>query len=263
MLERLQRQRAIFEHWAHAAAYLPMADFRFALPRMHAMRARAERWVRSRDETLMRRVLDRVRLDGPLQARDFEQPDDHNSSGWWDWKPAKQALEQLFMQGDLMVSGRSGFQKVYDLTERVLPDGVNTSDPTVEEYAQHLLSGQLRAMGFASVASCVYQRGTTMPGLRAAVVSILEAARADGRLHKLPDEAGNREPLYADATALEGRAPSAPARARALSPFDNLVIQRRLAQRLFGFDYQIECYVPAPRRRFGYFCLPLLYRDRL
>lgn len=263
LLDRLQADGSVFEYWAHAAAYLPMRDYRFALPRMHAMRAGEERWIRSRDQALMRRVLDRVRLDGPLQTRDFEAPGDRRSSGWWDWKPAKRALEQLFMQGDLMVTGRTGFQKVYDLPERVLPDWVDTRTPTLEEYADHLIEAQLRATGLASVRVCVYQRRT--PGLREAVSRALQDAAARGELLEvtLQASAGPSETAYADPEIFETRAPPARATARLLSPFDNAVIHRQRARTLFDIDYQLECYVPEAKRRFGYFCLPILYRDRL
>jgi uncharacterized protein YcaQ len=260
-LARLQASGRIFEYWAHAAAYLPMRDYRFALPQMHAMRGRTERWVRSRDEALMQRVLDRVRAEGPLQTRHFEAPAASRSAGWWDWKPAKRALEQLFMQGDLMVTGRIGFQKVYDTPERVLPDWVDTRDPDVHEYADYLIRQHLDAHGCASVRACSYQR--RMPGLRPALQQALDEAAGAGTLTALNLTDGPGERLYVDAEALETRAPPAPARARLLSPFDNVVIQRRRARALFGFDYQLECYVPEDRRQFGYFCLPLLYRDRL
>lgn len=263
MLQRLQAEASIFEYWAHAAAYLPMGDYRFALPRMHAMRAGEERWIRCRDQKLMDRVLDRVRIDGPLQARDFEAPLSRRSSGWWDWKPAKSALEQLFMQGDLMVTGRSGFQKVYDLTERVLPAWVDTRTPTVDEYADHLIRNELRATGMASISSCLYQRRT--PGLREAVSQALVGAEHDGRLTglRLTGADGSSEHVYVDPAALEARAPGTRPRARLLSPFDNVVIHRRRTRCLHDLDYLLECYVPAPKRRFGYFCLPILYRDRL
>ena len=127
-IDKLQREGRIFEYWFHAAAYLPMRDFRFALPRMHAMRSGEERWLRSRDQKLMREVLATVRETGPLKARDFEDTR-RGRGGWWDWKPAKSALEQLFMQGDLMVTGREGFQKIYDLTERVLPADTDMRTP--------------------------------------------------------------------------------------------------------------------------------------
>lgn len=259
LLERLQREHRVFEYWAHAAAYLPMRDYRFAIPRMRDMRARRERWVRSRDERLMNEVLERVRRDGPMQTRDFEAPAGHRG-GWWEWKPAKRALEQLFMQGDLIVVGRNGFQKVYDVPERALPDWVDTRAPTLEEYAGHLVQRHLEACGFASVRACTYQRRT--PGLSDAVHDVLEAARGSGALCRLALPAPERA-VYVDPDALEAVVPGVRRRALLLSPFDNLVILRYRCLTLFGLDYQLECYLPAAKRRFGYFCLPVLYHDRL
>ncbi len=258
MLSRLQADGNVFEYWAHAAAYLPMSDYRFALPRMADMRARREQWIRSRDRTLMKQVLDRIRIDGPLQARDFADPA-HTGAGWWDWKPAKRALEQLFMQGELMVAGRAGFQKIYDLTERVLPAWVDTREPSLEEYARHLVDRHLTAHGFASPRACTYQRRT--PGLSRAVARVLEEGAGERRLIPVAIP-GPEQRVHADPEALEGRLPAAPSRVRLLSPFDNALILRHRGQSLFGFDYQLECYLPEGKRRFGYFCLPMLYRDR-
>lgn len=257
-LDRLQARGEVFEYWSHAAAYLPMRDYRFALPRMRDMRERRERWVRSSDQALMAEVLERVRQEGPLQTRDFEAPP-RADAGWWDWKPAKRALEQLFMQGDLMVSGRAGFRKVYDLPERVLPAWVDTREPTLAEYAAHLVEANLMAHGIASVQACAYQRRT--PGLRAALQAELSAREREGTLLRL-DLAAPERHVYVEPDAFERRAAPAPATARLLSPFDNAIILRHRGTSLFGFDYQLECYVPEARRRFGYFCLPVLYRDR-
>jgi uncharacterized protein len=258
LLDRLQADGSVFEYWAHAAAYLPMRDYRFAKPRMQDMRDRREPWVRSRDDKLMQQVLDRVRSEGPLQTRDFESPGG-NGAGWWDWKPAKRALEQLFMQGDLMVTGRAGFQKIYDLPERALPSWVDTREPTLDEYARHLIDRHLDAHGFAGVRACIYQR--RKGGLREAVEHALEETCAEGLLLRL-DVDGPERHVYADPEMLECRAPPALDRARVLSPFDNVIIHRHRSRSLFGFDYQLESYVPEHKRRFGYYCLPLLYRDR-
>lgn len=262
-LDRLQQRGEIFEHWYHAAAYLPMRDYRFALPLMEKMRRREERWIRSHDDKLMDRVLKFVADAGPTRARDLETPKrqagSDADSGWWNWKPAKSALEQLFMQGDLMITGREGFEKVYDLRDRVLPDGVDTSTPTTGEMADYLIDTTLRAHGIAS-ASCM-THGRIHAVYREDVKSRLLERMEEGQLYdvRLPGGAT----LYARTEIAAERAPSAPARVKVLSPFDNLVIQRPRGQMLFDFNYQIECYVPAAKRRFGYFCLPLLYGDRM
>ena len=110
-LDRLQREGQIFEYWYHAAAYLPMRDYRYALPLMQKMARREDAWVRSYDDALMADVIRHVADAGPTRARDFETPARKGETGWWNWKPAKRALEQLFMQGDLMITGRDGFEK--------------------------------------------------------------------------------------------------------------------------------------------------------
>ncbi|MDC1288231.1 winged helix DNA-binding domain-containing protein [Gammaproteobacteria bacterium] len=257
MLERLVGERKLFEYWFHAAAWLPMADYRFSLPRMRQLNGERH-WFKGSDRKLMQEILARITVDGPLRTRDFEDTRAGNS-GWWDWKPAKQALEQLFMQGELMVSAREGFQKVYDLPERVLPDWVDTRTPTLDEFATHLIDTNLRAHGFVSLVSVTYLRKGQ--ALREAVKRKLQARIEAGLLTQ--QALGKRCIVYIDPELLETRAPRSIAQVRILSPFDNLVIQRQRCREVFAFDYQIECYVPEPLRQYGYFCLPLLYRDRL
>lgn len=258
-LDLLQQQGAIFEHWYHAAAYLPMRDYRFALPLMGKMQRREERWVRSHDDKLMREVLHYVAGEGPTRARDFETPSREGASGWWNWKPAKSALEQLFMQGDLMITGREGFQKIYDLRERVLPEGVDTRIPSDAEMAGYLIDNTLRSHGIASVACMTHGRihATYRDAVKVSISEQLE----DGQLQEVQHSGG--KVMYSRPGLFEQRTPAAPARVKILSPFDNVVIQRPRGQTIFDFDYQIECYVPEAKRRFGYFCLPLLYKDNL
>jgi uncharacterized protein YcaQ len=257
-LQRLLTGGEAFEYWSHAAAFLPMRDYRFSLPRKQTYRDGLNHWARSRDEKLMREVVTRIRSEGPLRSRDFEHAAGGNT-GWWDWKPAKRALEQLFMQGDLMVAAREGFQKTYDLTERVLPNDVDTSCPDASEYASHLLDSGLRANGFVNQAMITYLRKGS--ALRTQVQAELQARVDDDQLlaFRLP---GGQQ-YFGLPELLAGTAPRAPRRVRILSPFDNLVIQRQRTAAVFGFDFQIECYVPEAKREFGYFCLPILYADKL
>jgi len=142
-LHVLQKERReVFEYWFHAAAYLPFRDFRFCLPLMAGSRTK-----RVPDSKLAKLILERIRHEGPLQSRDFEAPPNHKSGGWWDWKPAKRALEQLYLCGDLMVSHRDGFRKAYDLPERVLPSHVNSSMPTGDEWHDHIVEKMIAAWG--------------------------------------------------------------------------------------------------------------------
>jgi len=144
----------VFEYWAHAAAFLPWRDFRFTLARKQRVRERGHDWFQVDDE-LARQVLERIRSEGPLMARDFEAP--KRTAGWWDWKPAKRALEYLFMAGDLMVT-RRGFQKVFDLTERVLPPETDLRVPTPAEQAQWYVERALDAWGLVARDEIGYQR---------------------------------------------------------------------------------------------------------
>ena len=259
-LNRLIRDAEVFEYWSHAAAFLPMRDYRFALPAMRAFRNGEERWLRSADSKLMRSVLDRVRAEGPLRARDFGERK-RAASGWWDWKPAKGALEQLFMQGDLMCARRDGLEKVYDLTERVLPGDAATAMPTVEEHAAHLIDSTLRAHGFAAGPTFTYGicLGERNAPTRAAVKGLLRERTRAGTLATVETAGG--EMFFGLPEVLAARPRKPPATVRILSPFDNSIIQRRRSLALFDFNFLLECYVTETKRRWGYFCLPLLYGD--
>ena len=256
-LDQLVKDRRLFEYWSHAAAWLPMRDYRFALPRMKQIDG-DRGWFKTFDKKLNQHILERVTAEGPLRARDFEDTRSGKKE-WWDWKPAKQALEQLFMEGELMVSGREGFQKVYDLPERILPDWVDTHCPDMDEFASYLIDTTIRAHGFASVKSMVYLRKGKE--LRRAIERELLSRLDSHALTSLTLASG--EVVYINPDLLEARAPRSQATVRILSPFDNVIIQRQRGRDIFNFDYQIECYVPEPKRQFGYFSLPILYRDNL
>ncbi len=257
MLHRLVSERSVFEYWYHAAAYLPMRDYRFCLPEMAAFRDGTARWMRSSDTRLVEECIERIRIDGPLKSRDFDDPRS-KSGAWWDWKPAKRALEQAFMQGDLMVIERDGFQKTYDLTERALPSDVDTSMPSEQEFARHLVDTTLRAHGVAHLKSFSHlRRGQS---LRRAIQQALEEDIAAGRVEMLHTTDGQR--CYALSEYLQARTPAiARKHTKILSPFDNAVILRDRTRAFYDFDYTIECYVPAAKRRWGYFCLPILMGD--
>jgi len=251
-LHELQLSGEVYEYWSHAAAYLPMRDFRFSLPRKQFFKDQDKHWHK-KDPKLAQHVLQRITSDGPLQAKDFEHKRNTDNSGWWDWKPAKRALEQLFMEGELMVAERRGFQKVYDLTERVLPSGIDTSVPNKQEHSQHLIRNYLRANGIGTPAQISY----LLKGIKANITQQCNNMLENGELimvqvkqqcyYALP----NIEKLLAT--------PLSRNKVKILSPFDNVLIQRKRTLELFDFDYQIECYVPAAKRQYGYFCLPLLW----
>ncbi len=253
-LNALQREGRILEYWAHAAAYLPMRDYRFCLPYMHAIASGQKHW-RTPDRKAMQMVLDRVRAEGPLMARDFEEDNGRSSVWGWNWKPAKIALEQLFIEGRLIAARREGFQKVYDLPERVIPSHVNTSMPSEAEFHRYLIMTAIRAHGIVAEPEIGYLR----KGIRAGVKARLAELVGDGEVVEVK-VAGLEQSYFALPVALDGMSNERVAGGvHLLSPFDNLVIQRRRIQQLFDSSYQIECFVPEAKRQFGYYCLPILH----
>ena len=254
-LDQLLADRQGFEYWSHAASYLPFRDYRFSLPRKHALKRGDQRHWFERDERMMKLVLKRIAAEGPLMAKDFEHTG--KRIGEWKTKPSKRALEYLFMQGDLMVPGRVNFHKVYDLTERVLPEGTDTALPDPEEYARFLITRYLRANGLGQAAEICYLLNKMKPLVSATLTDMLSTGELqDVRV------AGNV--YYALPASLQLLSqPLARRKLKILSPFDNLVIQRKRIKALFGFDYLIECYVPEAKRRYGYFSLPILWDGML
>ena len=252
--ELIEKDKAVFEYWSHAAAFLPMRDYRFSLYRKNLIATGKLKWYF--DKKVTRFVYDRIVAEGPLQSKDFEEK--KKSPGWWEWKESKRALEQLFMEGKLMVAKRQGFQKVYDLTERVLPKGINDKLPTEKEYARYLVTKTIRANGLTAKSEIGYLRSHA----KAAISNVMLEMEEEGLIIPLKVEGADNDAYYTTAQNLE-RAESIKAKKRVtiLSPFDNSVIQRGRLKKLFGFDYTIECYVPEPKRQYGYFCLPVLYGD--
>ena len=253
-LNELSEEKSIFEYWSHAAAYLPMEDFRYTLinKKKHADRI-AERLP---DTSIRSFVLERIKSEGALQSKDFEHSK-KSTGGWWEHKPAKHALELLFIQGDLMVARRVNFQKVFDLTERVLPASVSKTMPTQEEYTRYLISSAIKAHGFASVEEISYLRGGDV---RKSIQKTIKEMLENGEILQVVIDT-NKQTYYSTDENLNSIKPSANKKTHILSPFDNSVIQRKRLQSLWDFDYQIECYLPAPKRKFGYFCLPIMTGD--
>ena len=153
-LDDLIKSRKVFEYWSHAASYLPMSEYRFSLPIKKAFQKSENSWF-PRDTKLMSEIIKRIENEGALRSKDFGNSK-KGKTGWWDWKPAKKALEQLFLEGSLEITRRDGFQKVYDLPKRVIPSSVNTIIPSDSEYIQFLIERTLRHHGLASINEIAY-----------------------------------------------------------------------------------------------------------
>ncbi len=254
-LDQLLAGKQVFEYWSHAAAYLPMRDYRYSLFRKQAITNGDQNHWYKRDEQLMKSVLKRIATEGPLMAKDFEHTG--KKVGDWTSKPAKRALETLFMQGELMVPRRVNFHKVYDLTERVLPTDTDTTLPDPEEHARFLITRYLQANGLGQAAEMAYLLKNTKPLVSTTLQEMVSSREL------LQIRAGGND-YYALPASLELLSkPLARSKLKILSPFDNLLIQRKRMQALFDFNYLIECYVPEAKRQYGYFSLPILWGGRL
>jgi len=255
-LNQLISQQKIFEYWYHAASYLPMRDYRYALPHMMSIRKGESRYHKNVDAKLMKKILTRVRIEGPSRLRDLDNGE-KGKGQWWSAGPGRRAVDKLFMQGDLMVCARNGMEKVYDLSERCLPEGIDLSLPTLHEYASYLFDTTLRAHGVFTWKQLLHLK--TGKPMRDAMQEVLDQRIEAGVVVAL-GKVGSSS-VYGDIKALEQNL-SDQGVMKILSPFDNAVIHRDRLSALFEFDYRIECYVSAPKRVYGYFCLPVLYGDR-
>lgn len=265
-LEELLAERKLFEYWSHEACFIPIEDYALYRHRMLNPGAGmgwkySEHWVNEHRATLDR-VLEQIRARGPVRSSDFERLDG-KGGGWWGWKPEKRALEMMFTRGDVMVARRERFQRVYDLRERVLPGWDDGRLLPVSEVNNALVEKAACALGVATSRWLTdYFRMS-----RHDVTESVKALHKSGTLVEAAVE-GWRESAWVHTTRLElaNRAAAGeirPAHSTLLSPFDPLVWDRARARTLFGFDYSLECYTPAHKRRYGYFVLPVLRRGRI
>ncbi|WP_238147252.1 winged helix-turn-helix domain-containing protein [Rhizorhabdus dicambivorans] len=255
-----RRSRRMFEYWAHEASLLPL-DLHPLLRWRMAEADRGERgWAGLRVFAGERRseamaVLDRIRAEGPLGASDFDE--DRSRSGWWEWGDAKRRLEWLFWAGHITTTTRrNGFERVYDLTERVIPGAILAlPTPSRADAHRQLVERAARAMGIATEGDLRDYFRTGVAETKQAIgelseQGVLRPAMVDGW----------RQPAWLHRDA---KAPRRIAARALLAPFDPLIWERARTERLFGFHYRIEIYTPAEKRRHGYYVLPLLLGDRL
>ena len=258
--ERLvYRRRAGFEYWGHAASFLPIEHYRLFLPRMRRMAEASRGWwaeTRERHAELYRPVLDRVRAEGPLPASAFRDPSGPRRGTWWDWAPAKHVLEDLFDRGVLAVHDRVNFERRYDLAERVLPAGLDTSEPTRAEAALALTVLAAQALGVGTAADLADYFRLRPEEAKAALAEAV-AARL---LLPVAVQGWSRPGYLASGSRLPRAVRHPPV---LLSPFDSLIWSRERTERLFGFRYRLEVYVPAAKRQHGYYTMPVLAGDQL
>ncbi|BCH60513.1 hypothetical protein RvVAR0630_31370 [Agrobacterium vitis] len=262
----LEQDRLLFEHWTHDASILPSAFFPYWKHRFRREESRIlERWRSWREpgfEDAFEETHRRITEGGPALSRDMKEGD-HKSGGWWNWHPSKTALEFLWRTGKLSISGRDNFQKIYDLTERcILPDHLQ-AEVTHEAFIDWACREALIRLGFATSGEIAAFWNLVSPQ---EAKLWLETHRAElEEIEIAPADGGKPRPSFALADRLETLTapPEPPARIRVLSPFDPLIRDRARTERLFGFFYRIEVFVPEPKRQYGYYVFPLLESDRL
>ena len=264
---------ALFEYWAHAAAIVPIEAFPFFREAMAAYRTRHEvpgSWAAENAATLDR-VLATIHERGPTAARHFSRPEGPRPEpwAWWGGKPDRRALDHLWSCGDLMVVRRLGFERVYDLTDRVVSDMNSSEPPSAAERQRYFVGQALSSLGVATPRwTADYFRSGSRPLVPPAAAKLELAALANAGLALPVTIDGVAEPAWLDA-ALQPRLAAVRAGAdkpnltTLLSPFDNLIWHRERTSTLFAFDYRLESYTPAARRRYGYYTLPILHRGRL
>jgi uncharacterized protein YcaQ len=263
------RNADTFEYWSHAACLLPIEEWPYYAFRRRAFRARGLRWHQSH-ETVCSEVLARLRSEGPLTATQLGGA--KKGSEWWDWSDTKIAVEWLLDTGEVICSRRTGWRRVYDLPERVLPEDLLHAQVTDAECLIHLAAVAARALGVITKADLTdYQRLRSFgTGKNSAGLSAAEAALAAGLTPVSIGGAGDYVPAWADPAALAGPAAGDGAATRRgrhrvtlLSPFDSLIWDRKRTLRMFGFEHTLEAYVPQAKRVHGYFTMPLLAGGRL
>ena len=264
----IARRRTAFEHWTHDAAAIPMAFYpmwRLKFARDEArMRERWPAWQREGwlDEldTVMRHVADH----GAVSSLDVGGDEAKGSSGWWDWHPSKTALEFLWRSGRLAVCHRRGFRKHYDLPERVIPAAALADVRDADETVDWAMTQAMERLGFGTSGElAAFFEIVRRDEAKAWCADALAAGRIVEAEVELAD--GTRRRSFTTGAMLDRAAdlPAPSARVRLLSPFDPALRDRARAERLFGFHYRIEIYVPEPQRRYGYYVFPVMQGDRL
>lgn len=255
-VSRLLGAGRIFEYWAHEACLIPVEEwplFRATMQEHHPWRGD----VIGENPQLAEEVRAAVRERGPIASRDF---DGQGGGGMWNWKPAKVMLEALWHSGEVVIAGRvSGFQRLYDLAERVLPREVlDAPEPDEATRLRELTVRAVRARGALTESGIVehWRLRGGVARIQPAVDSLLE----DGVLERVRVDDGGADVLVRAGCDL---GPPRPTAAVLLSPFDNLLWDRPFARRVLGFDHVIEVYKRAHERQYGYYVLPFLWRDRI
>ena len=268
LTQLLEHERTLFENWTHDASIIPMRFYRYWKPRFDREQERLRTaWGPRRHpdfEAQVDEVLRHVRANGAVMARDLGTDQKKGSQGWWNWHPAKTALEYLWRCGHLVITRREGFQKVYDLAERIFPDHHAAPMLSRSAVVDWACRSALERLGYGTPREIAGFWDT----ISAAEVQTWCKQHRDQEVMQVVVEPADTSPartLFArgDIVDMLRDTPPPPRRLRFLSPFDPLIRDRLRALRLFNFDYRIEVFVPAAQRKYGYYVFPMLHGDRL
>lgn len=255
----------LMEYWAHEACFLPRSDFalvrhRMLSPDKMGWKYRQE-WMHEHAAEIDQ-LIAHIEKNGPVRSADFEHPR-KGASGWWEWKPHKRHLEGLFTSGKVMVVERRNFQRVYDLTHRVMPLWDDERDLLTQTAAEALmLENSARSLGIFRPQWLADYYRLRQPALG----PLLDGWQREQKVIPVAVETLGEMWLHEDLFPLLAQAMAGKLQAThsaVLSPFDPVVWDRKRAEQLFDFTYRLECYTPAPKRQYGYFVLPLLHKGRL
>ena len=250
----VETDKKVFDYWAHAASYLPMRDFRFSLYRKQEKAQADKHWYQKNPKN-MNYVLDQIKERGPMMSKDFDKGDWQKTHAWG-VPPIKQALMHLFMDGKIMIVGRKGFQKIYDLPENFLPAEVNTDLPNRAEYIEYVVRRDIGAHGLISPKHIGHLLKISIPEKQAMIDELVKT----GELMPVKVKGLEAIPYYGFTEKIATYSASKGSKKiHLLSPFDNLIILRKRVEQLFDFKYTLECYVTPKKRKVGYFSLPILY----
>jgi len=251
------------EYLAHEATFMPIQDWplwRFRREYFRARLAKAGSWAASNERTLAW-VRDELRSRGPLRPADIRADAPRERGTWWDWDEVKLALEHMWRTGDVAISGRKGFERSYALAEHVVPADILAQEIPVPDAMRELVRRAARSHGVATASDLAdYYRIRD----RSAVITAIGELTDAGELMPVRVNGWERQgrplPAWRHADAVLPRSVNA---AALLTPFDPVVWFRDRALRAFDLDYRIEIYVPAEKRRYGYYSLPVLVGDRI
>lgn len=265
-LDKLLAERRMFEHWTHDASAIHIDQYvhwklKFARDAV-TLKGRYKNWHRDGYEEKFETVLKQISDHGACCSSDVGADEKKGSGGWWDWHPSKTALEYLWRSGEISVTRRAGFRKFYDLTERVIPPEHLNARVSPEETINHACTTALDGLGFATSGELAAFWDIITP---AEAKAWCVEALAKGELMEVELETATGKPRRSFAWPLVLDTPlmEPTKRIRILSPFDPALRDRKRTERLFGFHYRIEVFVPEAKRQYGYYVFPVLEGDRM